>query len=139
MLNCILFQMGGLLLAIPVDDVEGAASLERLTLDVDLTHPWVLGDFSAMNTVTKVVDTGAWMLPGRFDPGLAQYEEVLILKGRRWALACDALVKSLRMPHADIVWAGEQSSRPWLLGTNMTERCAILDVDKLLNLLDAQA
>lgn len=138
-LNCILFQLQGLTLAIPVDEVEGAVAMERLTLHLDLEHDWVLGFFSAMGKETSVVDTGSWMLQGRFDPALANYEEVLILKGRRWALACDTLVKSMRMQRSDIVWAGENKSRPWLLGTNMTERCAILDVDKLQMLLDQQA
>ncbi|MDI3322864.1 chemotaxis protein CheW [Pontibacterium granulatum] len=138
-LNCILFQLQGLTLAIPVDDVEGAVSMERLTLHLDLEHEWVLGFFNAMGKETSVVDTGQWLLSGRFDAAKANYEEVLILKGRRWALACDTLVKSIRMSHSDIVWAGENKSRPWLLGTNMTERCAILDVDKLQMLLNQQA
>ncbi|WP_370278269.1 chemotaxis protein CheW [Pontibacterium sp.] len=138
-LNCILFQLQGLTLAIPVDDVEGAVSMERLTLHFDMDHDWVLGFFNAMGKETSVVDTGNWLLPGRFDASQANYEEVLILKGRRWALACDTLVKSMRMQHSDIVWAGENKSRPWLLGTNMAERCAILDVDKLQILLNQQA
>lgn len=138
-LNCILFELQGLTLAIPVDDVEGAVSMERLTLHFDMDHDWVLGFFDAMGKETSVVDTGDWLLPGRFDASQANYEEVLILKGRRWALACDTLVKSMRMQHSDIVWAGENKSRPWLLGTNMTERCAILDVDKLQMLLNQQA
>jgi len=138
-LNCILFQLQGLTLAIPVDDVEGAVSMERLTLHFDMDHDWVLGFFDAMGKETSVVDTGNWLLPGRFDASQANYEEVLILKGRRWALACDTLVKSMRMQHSDIVWAGENKSRPWLLGTNMAERCAILDVDKLQMLLNQQA
>lgn len=138
-LNCILFQLQGLTLAIPVDDVEGAISMEQLTLHLDLEHEWVLGFFDAMGKETSVVDTGSWLLPGRFDAAQANYEDVLILKGRRWSLACDALVKSVRMPHSDIVWAGENKSRPWLLGTNMTERCAILDADKLQMLLNQQA
>ncbi|WP_372831554.1 chemotaxis protein CheW [Pontibacterium sp.] len=135
-LNCILFQLQGLNLAIPVDDVDGAVSMERLTLHLDLDHEWVLGAFTAMDKETRVVDTGSWLLPGRFDPARAKYEEVLILKGRRWALACDTLVKSIRMSHSDIVWAGDSNTRPWMLGTNMNERCAIMDVDKLQALLD---
>ena len=135
-LNCILFQLQGLNLAIPVDDVDGAVSMERLTLHLDLDHEWVLGAFTALEKETRVVDTGSWLLPGRFDPACAKYEEVLILKGRRWALACDTLVKSIRMSHNDIVWAGDSNTRPWMLGTNMSERCAIMDVDKLQALLD---
>lgn len=135
-LNCILFQLQGLNLAIPVDDVDGAVAMERLTLHLDLDHEWVLGAFTALDKETRVVDTGSWLLSGRFDPARAKYEEVLILKGRRWALACDTLVKSIRMSHNDIVWAGDSNTRPWMLGTNMSERCAIMDVDKLQALLD---
>lgn len=137
-LNCIIVQLQGLNLAIPVDQVEGASSMDSLTLELETAHDWILGTYSSLGQETSVVDTGQWIMPGRCDPSNARYEEVLIIKGRKWALACDTLVKSLRMSNNDIVLSRDQSARPWLLGTNMKERCAILDIAAMVQLLDAE-
>ena len=85
-----------------------------------------------INASTNIVDTALWMIPERYNPELAKYDELIILQGREWALACDELVKSIRIPQSKVTWAGEDNPRKWLLGTYMEERCAILNIPSLL-------
>jgi len=60
-----------------------------------------------------------------------------MLQGGYWGIACDEMVRSIRIPVDKVAWAVNRSKRPWLLGTYMAERCAILDVDALVDQLNA--
>ena len=129
--NCILVDMHGLKLAIPFDRVEG--SLHLIDLSMALDGPdWMIGRFGESPVQTRIVDTARWLIPERYQPEYSKYSEIVILHGRRWALACDELVQSVRIPTNEINWNRDQNHRAWLLGTYMPERCAILDIDQLL-------
>ena len=130
-INCILLDMHGLKLAVPFDKVEGALQLEDLSLMLD-GPDWIIGRFGADPAWTRIVDTARWLIPERYKPEYSKYSEVIILKGRRWALACDELVKSVRIRTAEINFHKDKQHRSWLLGTYMPERCAILDIEQLL-------
>lgn len=131
-LNCVLIEVYGLKLAIPFEMIEGTVSLNTLTLSLDNDHSWILGSFSGSGKRTNIVDTAARLIPGRYDATRSKYTEIVILRGRDWALACDALLKSIRIPDSGITWNHDRVGRPWLRGTYMEERCAILDVDMLM-------
>jgi purine-binding chemotaxis protein CheW len=130
-MNCILLDLQGLKLAVPLERVEGALQLESLTLTLE-GPDWILGRFGEEPARTWLVDTGKWLIPERYKPENSNYAEVIILQGRRWAIACDELIKSVRIDTAQINWHRDKRHRPWLLGTYMPERCAILDIDQLL-------
>ncbi|MBA4501039.1 chemotaxis protein CheW [Marinobacterium marinum] len=135
-LNCILVDMHGLKLAIPFDHVEGSMHLTDLALSLE-GPDWMIGRFGQAPAWTRIVDTARWLIPERYKPEYSRYLEVVILKGRRWALACDGLVQSVRIPVAAINRHQDARQRTWLLGTYMPERCAILDIEQLLLELEA--
>jgi purine-binding chemotaxis protein CheW len=130
--------MHGLNLAIPFDYIEGAVHLSSVSLALDATHDWSLGRFGSggMSVETNVIDTALWLIPERYKPEMAKYDELIILRGRHWALACDELVKSVRIPADKVSWASSDNPRAWLWGTYMEERCAILDIPKLMEQFD---
>ncbi len=136
-INCVLIRMHGLNLAIPFDHIEGAVHLSSVSLTLDAAHDWCLGRFGGVQSDTNVIDTALWLIPDRYRPEMAKYDELIILRGRHWALACDELVKSIRIPADKVSWAGKDNPRSWLLGTYMEERCAILDIPELLNQFDS--
>ena len=137
-INCVLIKMHGLNLAIPFDYIEGAVHLSSVSLALDATHDWSLGRFGSggMSVETNVIDTALWLIPERYKPEMAKYDELIILRGRHWALACDELVKSVRIPADKVSWASSDNPRAWLWGTYMEERCAILDIPKLMEQFD---
>ncbi|PIE24536.1 MAG: hypothetical protein CSA60_03045 [Neptuniibacter caesariensis] len=128
--------MHGLNLAIPFEYVEGAVQLSSVSLTLDAGHDWCLGRFGEITSTTNVIDTALCLIPERYSPELAKYNELIILSGRHWALACDELVKSIRIPADKVSWAGPNNPRKWLWGTYMEERCAILDIPELMKQFD---
>ncbi len=135
-LNCVLVNVCGLKLAIPFENIEGALSLSTVTLKLDNAYEWRLGSFTRGSIQSRIVDTGCWILSGRYDAGQSRYEELLVLEGKNWALACDDLEKSVRIPHSKINLNSDKKNRPWLLGTYMEERCAVVDVQALTKQLE---
>lgn len=136
-MNCVLIDMHGLKLAVNFDRIEGALQLDDLSLDISGLPEWVLGAFGADYDKTLVVDTALWLIPERYTPEHSQYGEVVILQGRKWALACDGLIKSIQIPMDRINLNNDKAHRSWLLGTYMDERCAILDIDQLVEEFEA--
>ncbi|WP_394165920.1 chemotaxis protein CheW, partial [Neptunomonas phycophila] len=131
-LNCVLVNLAGLKLAIPFEYIEGTLSLDTLTLKLENTEEWIIGSFGSSLSYTRIVDAGSWLMPGRYESHASDYAECVILEGRQWAIACDELLKSLRIPVSEVNWNANKESRPWLLGTYMPERCAVVDVRVLL-------
>ena len=129
--------MHGMKLAIEFDHIEGALNFHDLSLEIAGLPDWILGRFGAEQDKTYVVDTAQWLIPERYQPEHSQYTEVVILQGRKWALACDGLVKSIQIPFNQINLNQDRSRRAWLLGTYMAERCAILDVHQLVEEFEA--
>ncbi|WP_143083725.1 chemotaxis protein CheW [Neptunomonas qingdaonensis] len=135
-LNCVLVNVCGLKLAIPFESIEGALSLSTVTLQLENNYEWLLGSFARGSIQSQIVDTGCWILSDRYDPAKSRYAELLVLEGKRWALTCDVVEKSVRIPHSSININAEKQNRPWLLGTYMQERCAVVDVDALIKQLE---
>ncbi|KGK42200.1 hypothetical protein LH51_08970, partial [Nitrincola sp. A-D6] len=131
-LRCILVDVHGLKLAIPTDDVDGVQEVHDLTMSIELRHDWMIGHFGRDECPTTVVDTGLWVIPGSYSVDKADYTDVLILKGRRWALACNQIIKSIDLPRSAININQDKDHRAWLYGTSLVHRCAVLDTDHLI-------
>ncbi len=137
-LNCVVVQVHGINIAIPMDQIESATALENVSLTIDMENDWILGQvFSGDHTITYVLDSACWLMPELYDPAKAHYTDLLMLQGGYWGIACDEMVRSVRIPVDKVSWAVNRNKRPWLLGTYMKERCAILDVDALIDQLNA--
>ncbi|RVU30285.1 hypothetical protein EOE65_11600 [Neptunomonas marina] len=131
-MNCILVEVFGVRVALPFEAIEGAISLNSVTMQLDNEHAWVLGSFGSSVAYTRIVDTAGWIMPHKYDAERSSYKEVVILKGRRWALSCDELLQSVHIPMHEINWNSDKTNRPWLMGTYMKEKCAILDIPTLI-------
>ncbi|MBR9882928.1 MAG: hypothetical protein GYB21_04405 [Oceanospirillales bacterium] len=136
-MNCVLLDMHGLKLAVDFERIEGALHIGDLALDIAGQPEWVLGAFGSEYDQTLVVDTALWLIPERYKPEHSKYEEVVILQGRKWALACDGLIKSVQVPMDQVNINEDKAHRSWLTGTYMAERCAILDIDQLVEEFEA--
>lgn len=132
-INCILLDMHGLKLAVPFDQIEGAMNFSDLSMELTGLPDWVLGSFGPEHQQTRVVDTALWLIPERYQAEYSEYSEIVILQGRHWALACDGLIKSIQVSADQVNWNQDRERRSWLLGTYMPERCAILDIPRLLD------
>ncbi|MBY4675970.1 chemotaxis protein CheW [Marinobacterium arenosum] len=137
-LNCVMVTVYGINVAIPMEHIQSATSIEKVSLRMELEHDWILGQIVKNDhTLTYVLDSAHWLMPELYDAEKCSYQDMVVLDGGYWALACDEMTRSVRIPCSSVAWSVDRSRRPWLLGTCMAERCAILDVDALISQLNS--
>ena len=73
--------------------------------------------------------TQAGETPGR------QAGPFVVLDDGDWALACTRIGAVIELQGNDVRWRTAAGKRPWLAGTAMKQRCALLDIDALIGLL----
>jgi purine-binding chemotaxis protein CheW len=86
-------------------------------------------------------------MPERYDPGFIEQVQFVVslaaesARGQPWqlALAVNRVAQPVNLACEDVVWRGERSKRPWLLGTVKSHMCALLDVDVIGQMLTQPA
>ena len=134
-------EVAGLSLAVPVARVkEVVTSQSRFTPLSDPVPP-LLGVLASAAGESRVVDTARLILPqdrstqAGETPG-RQAGPFVVLDDGDWALACTRIGAVIELQGNDVRWRTAAGKRPWLAGTAMKQRCALLDIDALIGLLD---
>ena len=137
-IKAVLIDMHGMKLALPQDQMEAVFDFESVSMSISGLPEWVIGRVESERSTLDVVDTAQWLIPEKYKPEYAEYQQFVVLPGRIWALACDGLVKSIEIPHDELNWNTDRSERGWLIGTYMPERCALIDVPYLVEAFTAK-
>ena len=138
--QCLLFQVAGLTLAVPLSELNGV-----LPLDLDGVTPMpghsalFLGLIDHLGQQVRVVDTAQVVLPperlaAEGDPRGRVSHLVLIGEGN-WGLAASGIGQVISLRPGDVKWRGSQGRRPWLAGTVIQHMCALLELEAFLDLL----
>ena len=138
--QCLLFQVAGLTLAVPLAELNGV-----LPLDLDGVTPMpghsalFLGLIDHLGQQVRVVDTAQVVLPperlaAEGDPRGRVSHLVLIGEGS-WGLAASGIGQVISLRPEDVKWRGSQGRRPWLAGTVIQHMCALLELEAFLGLL----
>ncbi|MEN8128923.1 MAG: hypothetical protein ABFS45_01740 [Pseudomonadota bacterium] len=53
-----------------------------------------------------------------------------------WGIACDKIEGGIELQPMKLQWRIERGKRPWLAGTIVSEKSALLDVDAILHFLE---
>ena len=115
--ECLLFDVAGLTLAVPLVCLGSIYSLEG-----------------------KVLDTARWVMPDRYRDDFRQgLQYVISVQGYEWGLAVHQVSRSLRLDPNEIKWRSHRGQRPWLAGTVIEHMCALLDVAELAELIASGA
>ena len=64
-------------------------------------------------------------------------QKIILMGGGKWGLACDSVSEVITLQQDKVRWRGDNSKRPWLAGTVVDQMCALLDVDKFVELLNS--
>lgn len=139
--ECLIFKVAGLKLAIPLsllggvhnrDDSSGKSRITPLFGQAS----WSLGVWQTEEQKLTIIDSAALIMPERGislqDQG---YDFVIQLDRSPWALACQEICETVTLVYDSIKWRGDRSKRPWLAGTVISEMCALVDVPNLMDLL----
>ena len=139
--ECLLFDVAGLTLAVPLVCLGSIYSLEGQELTPLFGQPdWFLGILPSQAGNLKVLDTARWVMPDRYRDDFRQgLQYVISVQGYEWGLAVHQVSRSLRLDPNEIKWRSHRGQRPLLAGTVIEHMCALLDVAELAELIASGA
>ncbi len=136
------FQVAGLNLVIPYQYVHGDRPwyIEKFA---EINGPqWLLGETQIEGHCVKLVDIAPLVIPqsrhtALLSPSRSAFNHVLMLNDTSWGVACNKIEGGIDLQAAQIQWRSERGKRPWLAGTIVSEKSALLDVDAILCFLES--
>ena len=138
--EALLFDVGGLTLAVPLVSLGSIHSLESDITPLFGQPDWFLGILPTQTGNLKVLDTARWVMPERYSPELQNdLRFVISVQGYDWGMAVHGVSRSIKLNPDQIKWRSQQGKRPWLAGTVIEHMCALLDVSALASLLISHA
>jgi purine-binding chemotaxis protein CheW len=140
---CLLLKVHGLSLALPLVKLNRILPWAEPTL-IPGYAAWLLGvlRLDGLERNLKVVDTAALVMPERLGQAAldeAIYQHVVMIGDGEWGLTCEAVSNVITIDPAKVRWRTSRSKRPWLAGTVVEHLCALLDAERLAEMLSAGA
>ncbi len=139
--ECLLFDVAGLTLAVPLVSLGSIYPLETDALTPLFGQPdWFLGLLPCQAGNLKVLDTARWLMPERYREDFRQgLSYVISVQGYDWGLAVHQVSRSIRLTPDEVKWRSQRTQRPWLAGTVIEHMCALLDVEALAGMITSGA
>ena len=140
---CLLLKVQGLLLALPLVKLNRILPWDEPTL-IPGYAPWLLGVLPQAGQAhnLKVVDTAALVMPERVSQAASSgpgYQHIVMVGDGEWGLTCEDVSSIINIDPAKVRWRTNRTKRPWLAGTVIEHLCALLDAERLAEMLSAGA
>lgn len=133
------FNVAGLTLAVPLTELGGIHNLEEPG-SLFGKPDWFMGVMLHREEKLNVVDTAKWVMPEKCNEILEdslKYQYLIMLGDSGWGLACEELVNTVTLQSDDVKWRDVGGKRPWLAGMVKEKMCAMLDVKRLVAMLNS--
>lgn len=129
-------KVGELTLATTLSGCSGVVSYPDSVSTLPEQPDWFLGLFQYRGANIAIADAGRLVNHGRsgYRRSLSDqpYLNVLLLKGRKWAVACDDIGEIVQPLNDEICWREQKEKMPWLMGTMAKPSAAIIDMRSLI-------
>jgi purine-binding chemotaxis protein CheW len=139
---CLLLKVQGLSLALPLVKLNRILPWSEPTLIPGYVG-WLLGMLrdDSRGRALKVVDTAGFIMPERPAPaGEAIPPQHIVLIGEgEWGLTCEDVSSVITLDPTKVRWRTHRTKRPWLAGTVVEHLCALLDAERLDEMLSSAA
>lgn len=134
--NCMIFSVAGVKLAIPMAMLGGIHRLEKRVKRIVGQADWCMGIWANEQKKLHLIDSLLYIMPERVK-GKKQtdYQFLLQLDSSSWALACDEVYDTRQISDSDIRRHPQPATPKWKAGTIISEVCTLIDVPGLLSLL----
>ncbi|MEH6556594.1 MAG: chemotaxis protein CheW [Oceanicoccus sp.] len=130
--ECLLFRVSGLTLALPLVELAGIYPLVIKSLEPEDERVLSIGLLPIKNGRISVIDTASVVMPDRYDRVMRErFNYVVAVKGMNWGLAVDNIDGAHIQEIDGVQWRSQLTRRPWLAGTVLDRRCAIVEVNQL--------
>jgi len=139
--QCLLFNVGGLALAVPLVRLNGVIPWSENVVETPNQTDWYLGVLMNHGHKVQVIDTAMMVLPEEHRVDMpADPEErlshILLVDDQKWGLACDSIGDVVWLKKDEVKWRSNKTKRPWLLGTAINHMCAVMDTEAFADMLD---
>lgn len=132
----LVFEVSKLPLAVPLVKLGGIVNLDEKNITPLVGTPeWFMGLLPHERGNLMVVDTQKFLMPEQAHDNDKPYEYLIILDDSLWALACHTVGDAKNLSPEDIRWSAGSSQRPWFAGMVVEYMSALVEVDKLINML----
>lgn len=137
----LLFKVSGLTLAVPLQSLNGILEWNGANITEMPGHAeYFLGVLPERDKQIKVVDTAALVVPSKFRQGHCRenLQKIILIGDGEWGLACDSVAEVINLAPEGVRWRSSRGLRAWLAGTVIEQMCALLDIDKFVDLLASE-
>ena len=138
--DVLLFDVCGLKLAVPMDTLGKIIKAEK-DLNALIGRPgWFMGAYTESEDSLYVVDTAKYIMPEKgFDLTRDGFSYLIQMQRSKWTLACQNVHTTVRLEPDQVKWRSQDGKRKWLAGTVIEHMCALVHVDSLVEILEAEA
>lgn len=137
--DVLLFDVCGLKLAVPMEALGKIIKVDHETNQLIGRPDWFIGAYTDNDQHLYVVDTAKYIMPEKgFDLEEQGFDYVIQLQRSKWTLACKTVHSTVRIEPEQVKWRSQKGKRQWLSGTVVDHMCALIHVNSLIDLLDAE-
>jgi purine-binding chemotaxis protein CheW len=138
--DVLLFDVCGLKLAVPMGSLGKIIKVEHETHQLIGRPDWFIGAYQEGEEHLYVVDTAKYIMPEKgYDLERDGFGYLIQLQRSKWTLACKQVHTTVRVEPDHVKWRSSEGKRQWLSGTIIEHMCALIHVDKLVEILNANA
>ena len=140
--SCLLFNVSGLELAVPLDKTRGFLQWGKPVSSLVSDNCRFMGTVSYLNHEVMVIDTSRFLVGNERQYSEEQdmgVQHLIFVNDARYALAVDDVDEIVTFDAEDIRWRQGASKRPWYIGISQERRCALLDIDILLGIIKSSS
>lgn len=137
--DVLLFTVSKLTLAVPLISLGKIQKISDELTPLFGQADWFMGVLPTGQGKIRCVDTALFVMPERYKPECRDsYRFIVSIDGFPWGLAVDEVKQPIQLQPASVNWRGVRTQRPWLAGTIKDHMCALIDTQKLGELLASE-
>lgn len=138
--QALIFNVAGMSLAVPLISLGGINRLDKEVTQLFGKPDWFMGLTPGIEGNINVVDSCRWVMPEKYGEAKTKglnYSFIILLGESNWGLACSHVQNAITVEPDNVKWRSNDTKRPWLSGMLIEERCVLLDVDVMIELLNS--
>ncbi len=149
--DSLIVEVAGLKLAIPLIVLGQIVRVTEGFAHLPGQGALFLGTLHTLRGTLRVINTALLVMPERYEASFIENvgfavsiaqdmgaQNLPAAQSWQLALGVTKVAQPVSITSDDVVWRGERSKRPWLLGTVKTHMCALLDLSVIENLVAPQ-
>ena len=133
--QALFFRIDKMTLAVPLTELLRTINYERKVTKIPGQPSWFLGLMDELDSRIGVLDTGQLIfgrIRGQRNLETQPFASILITADGKWGLACDEVLSIGKLEPEKIRWRTLRTKKPWLIGTDIDELTAVIDINKLV-------